>query len=144
MKVLNIYEEVKHLPLNERIALYKAHGFTSDHFEALPYWEYTLLRDVSFENRGFVVREEDGRVMHYWISANEITRSASGHGGRLFVFETEDGDIINSNNVWCQGEIPNEHLAEFLQYVGLSKILPIEFKERMRQETAHFHGAATS
>lgn len=32
-----------------------------------------------------------------------------GHGGRLFTIKFNDGRIIKTNNLWCQGDIPKEY-----------------------------------
>jgi len=32
-----------------------------------------------------------------------------GHGGGLFAFKMLDGTILQSNNVWCQGKIPERY-----------------------------------
>lgn len=32
-----------------------------------------------------------------------------GYGGRKFIFRMNNGKIITSTNVWCQGQIPRTH-----------------------------------
>lgn len=62
------------------------------------------------------------RGTHYWVNKSKPVgyQGSMGHGGRKFKVRWNDGREMESNDVWCQGDIPDvwrEELpdnAEFL------------------------------
>jgi hypothetical protein len=63
-------------------------------------------------------KQEEGRSLitskfeHYMDGGNvqdSVLQAALGHGGTVFKIEKTSGEVLSTNNLWFQGEIP-EHL----------------------------------
>lgn len=50
---------------------------------------------------------------HYYIGDEEDKGGFRGYGGSLFIIKFDDGRIIKTTNLWCQGTIP-QHKRESL------------------------------
>jgi hypothetical protein len=84
------------------------------------YWVHMTERDV-YEGGAVIVEEEarqpvnagDIEWVHYCYDPKQPmldrTKRNSypvGHGGRLFTIEYTDGTVVETNNLWYQGPIP--------------------------------------
>lgn len=81
-------------------------------------------------NPNWLIVDGCSYVAHELVDKEYAKTHFVGHGGRMFYFKKNDGTLIKSNNVWCQGDIsepfkeliPNN--AVFLtkeEYENLSK-----------------------
>lgn len=58
-------------------------------------------------------KEPDHRVAiingtHYYIDNEDAEGYFRGFGGAEFIIEFNDGAIVKTTNLWCQGNIPDE------------------------------------
>lgn len=51
----------------------------------------------------------DGVCYHDAGRKSEGYRGFLGYGGREFKIQMNDGRVIETNNLWCQGSIPSSH-----------------------------------
>lgn len=56
--------------------------------------------------------------------------SMLGHGGRRFTIRTFDGELIETNNLWCNGTVPSEfkdQLPDNATFVYLTDNTPCDY-----------------
>lgn len=69
---------------------------------------------------------------HYMLGEEDATGYFRGFGGRSFRIYFFDGRVVESNNLWCQGEIP-EHFWDRLPDNARLIADDIEWDELMKQ-----------
>jgi hypothetical protein len=65
--------------------------------------------------RSVRVLTENGEVDHYFIVKDEPLSESrfAGHGGREFTIKFNDGRIVKTRNLWCQGSV-SKHFVDRL------------------------------
>jgi hypothetical protein len=85
--------------------------FTCNHFFE--------LRDLN----GVLIREKDGRLHHYMIGPeDQDDNRLSGFNGRRFKIEFFDGRVVETTNLWHQGDI-SSHLEKWFE--ENAKFIPV-------------------
>lgn len=72
------------------------------------FWQERYNYDQSHSKEGVVI---DG--IHYYIGDESSKSHSRGFGGAKFQIQFNDGEIVNTTNLWCQGEIPPEWKDKF-------------------------------
>jgi hypothetical protein len=83
--------------------------FTCNFWEEKVLWKILGGKLSTSRGTGTVVRHAGTHYLAYPMATGKDARGFLGHGGGLFVFEMLDGTIVKSNNVWCQGPIPENY-----------------------------------
>ena len=68
------------------------------------YWTELLARDAKRPNHSVAII--DGH--HYIIEDENSSDQFRGFGGDKFTITFKDGKVVNTTNLWYQGEIPEE------------------------------------
>lgn len=69
------------------------------------FWQDKLDRLLSGDHRVFVI----GGTMYYHSNDDrDPVRTFRGFGGRKFMIQRLDGEILETNNLWCNGEVPKD------------------------------------
>ena len=72
------------------------------------HWQERYDYDQSHPEEAVVI---DG--VHYYIDDEDSKSHFRGFGGAKFVIQFNDGRVVNTTNLWCQGEVPPEWRDKF-------------------------------
>ena len=72
------------------------------------FWRERYEYDQSHPGEGLVI---DGT--HYYIEDENSNSAFRGFGGAKFIIQYNDGRVVKTTNLWCQGEVPPEWRDKF-------------------------------